>query len=110
MTDWMNKELDAAYLLESGILFEINRSILHQLGIAMVVKKEENGKLILCLKDNRDKPEINIFTKDVYEKGHIKLRKFMYEFGHQQMRKRSDALGWSSQSWYVPDNKRYNNE
>lgn len=107
MSEWKERELDVAYLLDSGILFEINRSFLHQLGIAMVAKKDSEGKLVLALKDSRQTPEDLIFQKNVYEKGHIKLRRFMRDFGHQQMQRRDKALGWSSQSWFVSDDKRY---
>lgn len=107
MTDWTNKELDAAYLLESGILFEINRAILHPFGISLMVKKSEDGKTNLSLRDNRKSPESCLFPKVVYENGHQKLRNFVREFGHSQMKRRDRLLGWSSQSLFVPENKRY---
>lgn len=106
-TDWKTKELDAAYLLESGILFEINRSLCHQLGFAIVVKKDENGKIVLGFKDSRENPEDVLFSKEVYAKGHHKLRKFMRDFGYGQLKKRDKALGWSSQSWHIPEGRRY---
>ncbi len=107
MSQWKTREIDAAYLLDSGILFEINRSFLHQLGIAMVAKKDESGKLVLALKDSRETPEALSFNQEVYVKGNMKLRRYMQDFGHSQMKRRDKLLGWSSQSWFVPDDKRY---
>lgn len=107
MTNWREREIDAAYLLDSGILFEINRSLLHQIGMALTVKKDENGKLVFNIKDCRETPEQLTFDKETYERGHNKLRAYMREYGYSQLDRRSKLLGWSSQSWFVPDNKRY---
>jgi hypothetical protein len=108
--DWENRELDASFLLDSGILFEINRSFLHLIGVSLVVTKDSKDGFSLVLKDSRKTPESLRFKKEVYENGDRKLRNFMKQFGYNQMKKRQQALGWSSQSWYVPDSKRYKDE
>ena len=107
MEEWKTKKADAAYLLESGLLFEINRSIMHPVGLAMVVSKDEKGNFILVIKDGRLEPENLKFNKEVYQRGNDKLIRFMRDFGHGQMERRSKKLGWSSQSWFVPEGKRY---
>lgn len=110
MKDWKTDKIDAEYLFESGLLFEINRSILHSVGIGIVVKKDETGKMILDFKDYRDKPEELIFTEPVYKRGHEKLEDFMVDFGHDQVKKRTKVLGWGWQSWHIPVSRRYKYE
>jgi hypothetical protein len=107
MEDWKNRPVDAAYLMDSGLLFEINRQILHMFGISFAVKKDDKNNLILVIKDNRNSPEEVIFSKEVYERGHRKLLRFMKQFGWSQMKRRSRLLGWTGQSWHVPENRRY---
>ena len=35
MSEWQSRSLDARFLLDSGLLFEINRTVLHLFGIAL---------------------------------------------------------------------------
>lgn len=107
---WKNKKVDAAFLLESGLLFEINRAILHPIGISLLVKKDGEGNSAFGLKDERENPEQLIYSKDNYKKGHKKLIKFMKSFGHSQLKKRSDKLGWSFQNMHIPEKKRHPND
>lgn len=111
MRDWDNDKIDGAYLLDSGILFEINRGFLHLFGISLVVNKNpETGESTLAFLDNRKNPADCIFKKEIFERGDRKLRNFMKQFGYKQMKKRNASLGYSSQSWFVPEKKRYKNE
>ena len=104
---WQKKKMDPAYLLESGLLFEINRTILHPIGLALMVKKDEAGNSSFGLKDNRDTPSNSLYSKENFKAGHKRLRKFMTVFGHQQLKQRAKKLGWSFQSMHVIEEKRY---
>jgi hypothetical protein len=94
---WQDKKLDAKFLLDSGLLFEINRTTLHLLGISLVVRKSEDGKFFLALKDNRRSPEQTTFNNESFAVGKSKLAKFMDEFGNEQLNRRRNILGWAFQ-------------
>jgi hypothetical protein len=109
--DWENCKLDANYLLDSGLIFEINRSFLHLVGLSLVVTKNpETDSSTLSIIDNRKNPENLLFKKETFEKGNRKLRRFMKEYGWNQMKRRQKILGFASQSWFVPEKKRHPNE
>jgi hypothetical protein len=94
---WADKPLTPDYLLDSGLLFEINRTILHLFGIAIAIKSDEQGNKTFALKDFREKPEELVFDKNVIGLGTMKLENFLKEFGHPQMDRRAKKLGWSCQ-------------
>jgi hypothetical protein len=89
---WRERQVDGQYLVDSGLLYMINRDYLHPVGLALTVKSGA-----ICLKDSRLEPEKMIFTKEVVIAGYAKLRKFMEEFGNAQMERRVTELGWSTQ-------------
>jgi hypothetical protein len=97
MKNWKDRELDFEFLLDSGLLFEINRSTLHLIGIALTVKKNNQGRVTLGLKDCRQEPEKLVFGKDTLAAGKEKLSRFMAEFGRAQDNRRTDRLGWGCQ-------------
>lgn len=99
MSEWMQKPLDIQYLLDSGLLFEINRSILHMLGIALTVKKNEEGELRLELKDSRLRPDELIFSEEIFEQGKAKREAFMKNFGYEQIRVRQKVYGSGCQGF-----------
>jgi len=90
--NWKTIELNASFLVDSGLLFEINRSILHLFGIALTVKDSE-----LSFKDCREKPEELVFDKGTIDLGTDKLKKFMDEFGNSQDARRCKKLGFGVQ-------------
>jgi hypothetical protein len=98
--NWKSRPVDNDFLLDSGLLFEINRSILHLVGLAFVITKDEQGKTVLKLKDGRAEPEKLIFDNAIRDKGTGKLLKFMRDFGDAQINRRRKMLGWSCQ--WVP--------
>ena len=99
---WLEKPADIQFLLDSGLLFVINREVLHPLGLALIAKKDEQGKVGLAVKDGREKPEELLFANPVRDACQLKLRQFMKAFGHTQMHKRRKALGWACQ-WVPPE-------
>jgi hypothetical protein len=83
------------YLLETGLLFEINRAILHPLGLALAVVEDSTGsqKNIIVMDYSSD-PEGMIFTEEAYWMGTVKLDKFMEEFGILRLQQRKEKLGF----------------
>lgn len=105
--DWKERKLDPIFLLDSGLLFEINRQFLHPVGLALTVRKGNNGQLEIGIKDGRLTPDEMIFTPETYEAGCAKIKEFLENFGYEQMRKRENKLGWGVQSNYLPEAKRF---
>lgn len=95
--------LDAQFLIDSGLLFEINRTIMHPMGLSLGFKQKESGGLETIIRDTRQTPEQAVFDDEVYKRGVRKLRKFMRSYGDEQIRKRIKKLGWGVQSYYVAD-------
>lgn len=91
--DWSKKKLDAKYLADSGLLFEINRSVLHVVGVSLAF--DQNGNVVL--KDHRAEPEKAVLDPGVYQLGLDKLTSFLREYGDNQMERRQNKLGWAYQ-------------
>lgn len=95
----------AEFLLDNGLLFEINRKILHPLGLALEVRREtddETGELKEVtgfggLWDYRDDPEGVLFGDEAFAEGFRKYEKYMLEQGGQNTRSRLETLGFLEQ-------------
>ena len=100
---------NAEYLVKSGLLFEINLTVLHPVGLALTVIKNQNGSIEFGpIKDYRQEPEKLVFDGSTYEQGQMKLNTFMRKFGDFQMEKRRKTLGWACQAYYVSRYKKKN--
>ena len=91
----MKLMLSLDYLAKTGLLFEINRAILHPLGLALAISYDDvgdagGGGVV----DNSDDPEGMIFTEESYNRGSEKLDKFMKEEGLVRLQTRLDVLGF----------------
>jgi hypothetical protein len=88
---------------EWGLLFEINRRILHPLGLALAMFKDESGNISFSNKiwDYRDDPEGLLFEEGLFEQGLEKFEAMMEEWGNQKQRDRYEILGYLVQ----PDKK-----
>ncbi len=95
--DFEKDPVDFDYIIGSGLLFQINREILHPLGIAMTVKVDSAGKKAWDFKDSRDDPSKSVYTKESLQMGWGKLKKFLEAFGAKQLKKRLKSLGHTSQ-------------
>lgn len=97
------------FLLDSGLLFEINRKVLHPFGLALEViespepleeaYREDNDPpptyvISNQLWDYRDDEEGMIFAEKTFREGFMKLKKFMAEFGFERLNTRAKALGY----------------
>ncbi len=87
------------FLSQTGLLFEINRKILHPFGLALELMEAEDddGNVVILLgdiDDHRDDPEGITFGEKTFKEGMSKLTKFMEEFGKERLRTRKEALGY----------------
>lgn len=98
---WMERPADIKFLLDSGLLYMINKEVLHPVGLALVAKQKQDGTLSLGIKDSRSEPHLLAYNKVDYGKAQDKFRKFMKEFGNGQLDKRRKHLGWGTQSWFA---------
>jgi hypothetical protein len=79
----------APFLVDNGILFEINRQVLHPLGLELHFHLSEDGGLAgIELADNRGSPEPIYFSPEGFEEGREKFQRYMDEAGRRNMKKR----------------------
>lgn len=93
----------AAFLVDSGLLFEINRRILHPLGLALAVEvpdvPDENVSSTFQVLDMREDPEGVIFEDETYLQGKAKLKAFLETCKFQErLMVRRTSLGFVVQS------------
>lgn len=82
-------EKPAVFLEENGILFEMNRQVLHPLGLELHLTCGEDGELArLEIVDNRDRPEPIFFSSEAFENGRERYQRYMAEQGKRNVQKR----------------------
>lgn len=91
--DWAKTKVDAFFLVKSGLLFEINRTVLNVVGLSLAF--DTNGQTVL--KDMRAEPEKAVFDRGIYEIALDKLNDFMKDFGGKMIDRRRAKLGWAYQ-------------
>lgn len=93
----------AALLEASGMLFEINRRILHPLGFALEVEVDDDGNVVRLggLWDYRDDREGMLFSNEFLIEGCEKIDRFMNAFGADKIAEREESLGYIVQP--LPD-------
>lgn len=101
---WAERPVDPEFLHQSGLLFEINRTVLHLIGVALVVVPGEGGRSRLAIKDSRCEPERLVFDAGTFDLAQTKLRTFMVEYGNKQLERRRSRLGYGCQG-YPPRKK-----
>lgn len=94
------------FLRETGLLYEINRTILHPLGLALAVQmpKQEADETevgVVQLWDCRDEKEGVLYGEEAFVSGMERYAKFMDEFGDEKLTERFEELGYYIQS--LPD-------
>lgn len=93
------KRLDIKFLRDSGLLFEINRRVLHPLGLALEVFIEDDGtEVIKSLWDCRHDPEGILYAEDLLPLGAGKITRYMSEQGIEALNKRFNTLGYVIQN------------
>ncbi len=89
----------AEFLLENGLLFEINRRVMHPLGLALEVEQDDEGKLAIgAIWDCRDEAEGILFSSDTFATGKEKFNKYMANTGSMNVANRERLLGFVEQT------------
>lgn len=90
-------------LLESGLLFEINRRVLHPFGLALTLEfKDEEGVkkgevLKVSLLEDKD-PEGTVFANETFTDGTAKYEVFLNAGGRTRLEHRAEKLGFIVQA------------
>lgn len=88
----------AKFLLDSGLLFRINRDILHPFGLALEVRMNLEGKWELGgIWDYRDSPAGMLFDDTALIEGEEKYQKFLRQFGQKKLSQREEMFGYIQQ-------------
>lgn len=97
----MDKQASLKELLDSGLLFELNRKVLHPFGYALALKWEEGSDMDgepdgfhLYKTDDRDGIT---FSTDFFLEGEEKLRRYMEAEGDSKLSARRMLLGFIEQ-------------
>ncbi len=87
---------DAKFLLDSGLLFEINRRVLHPLGLALVVIYDEETDTATLSQElwEVDDPEGIIFDDDLLVPAEARLKAYMDKEGDAKHLQRKKTLGY----------------
>ncbi len=85
----------ADFLFESGLFFEINRRLLHPLGLSLELKTI-NGELRInkLMLDLRDSPAGVIYSEAELKEHEKRIIDFMDAFGMEKMQERQNLLGY----------------
>lgn len=86
-------------LLDWGLIFEINRRVLHPLGLALAVLIDDDGNVVVSPEvwDAREDPEGFLFEKNTFDAGQKKFLQFLQDQGAEILDKRQQALGFIEQ-------------
>lgn len=88
----------AKFLHDTGLLFEINRQVLHPLGLALAIRTRIDGKIAFGeILDCRHDPEGFIFDEDTLKEGSQKHQAYMDEHGGKALVSRVTWLGFTIQ-------------
>lgn len=89
------KYMDVKEFLDSGLLFQVNKEVLHPLGLALEVTVEDDGTARLSgIWDCRDDLEGIEYESSTFEHGMAKYRKYMTDQGNDAIARREMALGF----------------
>lgn len=88
----------AKFLVDTGLLFEINRSVLHPFGVAMAVTMQDDGsyKTSFELLDERADPEGWVFDPATFAEGEAKYAAFG-KAERERIVRRLESLGFIRQ-------------
>jgi hypothetical protein len=89
------KCIGAKELMDMGLLFEINRRVLHPFGLALEVVVDEKGACTFGgVWDYRDDPEGISYDEETFKRGLAKFNTFLDDFGRERLETRTAALGY----------------
>lgn len=81
------KSLPLQFLRDKGLLFELNRSVLHPLGLTLQVDSDGKAELL-----QTDDPAGMLFTQGEFLDGEARLMEFMNEEGSSRLAARRAFL------------------
>jgi hypothetical protein len=77
------------FLRDSGILFEINRQVLHPLGMELHLRPDDDGGIGgIDLEDNRGEADPICFTAEAFNEGRTRYEDYLAEHGRENIQKR----------------------
>lgn len=77
------------FLQNNGILFEINRQVLHPLGLELHFELDDEGRITaIDLADNRGSPAPIFFSPEAFTEGRDLYEKYLAEHGRRNIQKR----------------------
>jgi hypothetical protein len=84
------------FLVDNGLLFEINRKVLHPLGLALIVDTSRDNRRRLAITGlaETDDEEGFLFDQETFEHGLDKLQKFMEKTGQIRIDNRMAKKGF----------------
>jgi hypothetical protein len=87
------------YLVDNGLVFEINRRILHPLGMAMVVDVDRNNKRNIAITAilSTEEQEGFLYDEEGYDVGKEKYQKFLNNGGQERLDYRLAKYGFIEQ-------------
>lgn len=94
-------QLPLNFLLENGLLFEINRTILHPVGLALSVKIDPNiqdGPNEILVLSQTDDSEGFLYSSDDFKSGFARLNRYMKTSGESALTRRQSSLGYIRQT------------
>jgi hypothetical protein len=94
----LDEARDAEELLHSGLLFELNRRVLHPLGLALAVEtRGGRAERISPRLVRTDDPEGLVYSEADLEDGYGKLRAYLRVSGYARLARRYEVLGFRAQ-------------
>jgi len=87
------------YLVDNGLVFEINRKVLHPLGMAMVVDVDRNNKRNIAITAilSTEEQEGFLYDEEGYDVGKEKYQKFLNNGGQERLDYRLAKYGFIEQ-------------
>lgn len=84
------------YLVDNGLLFEINRKVLHPLGLSLEADVDPNNrkKIILNKLVDSEDDEGFVFSEEAFEVNMAVLNSYMSREGNKKIEKRKEILGY----------------
>lgn len=94
------------FLSDSGLLFEINRRVLHPFGYALALQwndEDTSGEPGGVLLYKTDHTTGVVFSPETFRNGESKFAKFLEEVGNSKLTERSARLGFETQTTEVAE-------
>ncbi|MBT8402621.1 MAG: hypothetical protein KJP18_02110 [Gemmatimonadetes bacterium] len=77
------------FLIDNGILFEVNRQVLHPLGLELHFRLDDDGRITaIDLLDNREGEQPISFAQGDFAAGRARYEKYLADHGRRTMQKR----------------------